>query len=820
MPTKKTTTSPTTKKAAPAKKAAPKKAAPKRAAKTTKPPRTTAARPPKRTETEGSSSVRAATSSSVPPGSNLVIVESPTKAKTISKYLGRGYAVRASYGHVRDLPKSKLGVDVEHDFTPQYLIPRDKAQTVKGLKADVERARAVYLATDPDREGEAIAWHLLEATNAGAGHRPVYRVEFHEVTRDAVQEALAHPRQIDVNLVNAQQARRILDRLVGYSISPILWKKVKGGLSAGRVQSVAVRMVVEREREIEAFVPVEYWSIEADLAKRSPKPKKGDQFHTQLISIKGKKAELHNAAEAHAVVSDLAGADYVVDSVKTREVRRNPSAPFTTSTLQQEASRKLGFTTKRTMIVAQQLYEGVDLPDEGSVGLITYMRTDSTNVAAVAQQEAREVITDRYGAAYLPPSPPVYSKKAKGAQEAHEAIRPSSSRRDPERIKAALSTEQYKLYKLIWQRFVASQMAAAVMDSTTVDVAAGKGATKPYIFRATGSVVKFPGFLAVYQEGIDDPTAGDEFDKKSPPLPLLAKHEPLDLIKLWPEQHFTQPPPRYTEATLVKALEEQGIGRPSTYAPTIGTIQERGYVTRDDKKLLPTELGMVVNDLLVQHFPNIVDLSFTSTMEQELDEIADGERPWVPVLHRFYDPFAATLKLAEEAIGPVKVADTPAGITCEKCGREMVIKLSRYGKFIACPGFPECRNTKPMPETKTGATCPSCHEGEIMERRSKKGRTFYGCDRYPECDFVMWDRPLPTPPCPNCGGLLSLRGRDGEQVRCIACGYTSTRSTLAPTATPLARPHRPSGNGHTPAPDRPEHQPTAEEEAELAELFA
>ncbi len=823
MPTKKTTT-PRTSAPTAAKKTTRKTTTTATAKKTTakktttapKATRPTTARAKRSTSTEadGSASVRAAASSSVPQGSKLVIVESPTKAKTISKYLGRGFAVRASMGHVRDLPKSKLGVDVDNEFTPQYLIPRDKSQTVKGLKADADRASAIYLATDPDREGEAIAWHLLAATGVD-GRKPVFRVEFHEVTRDAVQAAIAHPRQIDMDLVNAQQARRILDRLVGYGISPILWKKVKGGLSAGRVQSVALRMIVEREREIEAFVPVEYWSIEADFSKRLAKPKKSDQFHAQLISIAGKKAELHDTTEAHAVIKALQGAAYAVDSVKTREMRRNPSAPFTTSTLQQEASRKLGFGTKKTMIVAQQLYEGIDLPTEGSVGLITYMRTDSTNIAASAQAEAREVIAERYGAAYLPPTPPVYTKKSKGAQEAHEAIRPSSSRRDPDGIKAALSAEQYKLYKLIWQRFVASQMAAAILDSTTIDVAA-KGPKQAYIFRATGSVVKFPGFLAVYQEGVDDPAAGDEFDKKSPPLPLLVKDEPLDLLDLSPDQHFTQPPPRYSEATLVKELEEQGIGRPSTYAPTIGTIQERGYVIRDEKKLVPTELGIVVNDILVQHFPSVVDRNFTSEMEQELDDIANGERTIAPVLHHFYDPFAIALSHAEEAIGPVKVADQPAGVTCEKCGREMVIKLSRYGKFIACPGFPECRNTKPMPETHTGVTCPKCSQGEILERRSKKGRTFYGCNRYPECDFVLWDRPIATPPCPNCGGLLTEKGRDGQAVRCSVCGYVGTRSAIGSAPPPaIAAVARASSNGHNPA-----HEPSKEEMAELDELFA
>ncbi len=749
--------------------------------------RSTTSRTTKKATGEGSSSVRASVST-IPQGVNLVIVESPTKAKTISKYLGRGYAVRASYGHVRDLPKSKMGVDTEHDFTPQYLIPREKSATVKELKADVARAKAIYLATDPDREGEAIAWHLLEATQAAG--KPVYRVEFHEVTKEAVQHAIAHPRTLDMDLVNAQQARRILDRLVGYSISPILWRKVKGGLSAGRVQSVAVRLIVEREREIEAFVAVEYWSIEVDLQKQVAKPKRSDQFHAALAQVNGKKAEIGNAEDANAIIKGLDGAGYVVSSVKTREVRRSPVAPFTTSTLQQEAGRKLGYTARRTMIIAQQLYEGIDVGGgEGSVGLITYMRTDSTNVAASAQAEARQVIAARYGESYLPPAPPTYTKKSKNAQEAHEAIRPTVVGRDPEAIKASLTAEQYKLYKLIWQRFLASQMTQAVFDSTSVEIAAGKGTSQPYLFRTSGSVIKFPGFLAVYREDNDDETA-EQAEDKQPPLPRLEVGEPLDLLKLLPLQHFTQPPPRYTEASLVKMLEEQGIGRPSTYAPTLATIQDRGYVMREDKKLVPTELGMIVNDLLVQHFAAIVNPSFTSRMEQELDDISNGERAWQPVIASFYNPLHEAVELADTAIGKVVVRDLPTGEACEKCASPLVIKLGRYGKFIACSGFPNCRNTRPF-GGGTGVTCPQCAQGEIIEKRSKKGRVFFSCGRYPDCVYSLWDRPLASPPCPACGALLTLRGKDGQTVKCSACSFTAERDSLPaalPTPPPPASP--------------------------------
>ena len=716
----------------------------------------------------------------------LVIVESPTKARTIGKVLGRSYRVVASGGHVRDLPKTKLGVDTDNGFEPQYLVPRDKTSTVKNLRTQVQEAGTVYLATDPDREGEAIAWHIVEATGARSGNRKISRIAFHEITPEAINDAVAHPRELDMDLVNAQQARRILDRLVGYKLSPLLWKKVQRGLSAGRVQSVAVRLVVEREREIEEFVPVEYWTIEADLCKRaaeaarlSARWKKDMTFHAVLQSIRGKKPELNTQADAGAVVRALDRADYVVESVKRREARRNPAAPFITSTLQQEAARKLGFTARRTMLVAQQLYEGIELGKDGSVGLITYMRTDSTNVATSAQAEAREVIAARYGAAYLPASPPTYTKKVRGAQEAHEAIRPTTVARDPDSLLPFLSGEQLRLYRLIWQRFLASQMAPALLDQTTVDIGAGAGAEgrtapRPYTFRASGSVIRFPGFLAVYRESLDAGDAPDDLDKGA--LPPLDKDEALDLSKLWPEQHFTQPPPRYTEATLVKALEEGGIGRPSTYAPILSTIEQRGYVEKTDKKFVPTDLGRVVNDLLVEQFPDVVDLNFTSQMETELDEVADGDRPWRALLTAFYNPFAQEIERAEREVAHISLAKPEPeklGEPCPECGRDLLIRVGRFGKFIACSGFPTCRYTRPI-LTTVGVPCPVCGEGEMVEKRSRKGKVFYSCSRYPACTFSVWNRPIPGA-CPQCGGLIMV-GNRSQGVRCSQCDWTAAEA--------------------------------------------
>ena len=707
----------------------------------------------------------------------LVIVESPAKAKTIGQYLGRGYTVKASMGHIRDLPKSTMGVNVDAGFEPKYLVPRDKSKLVKELKASVAAAKEIYLATDPDREGEAIAWHLVHATDAH--EKPVHRVVFHEITPGAVLAAMENPREIDMDLVDAQQARRILDRLVGYGVSPLLWKKVKRGLSAGRVQSAALRIVSEREREIEAFQPIEYWSLDADLAKiTGVAATRRDQFRASINRVHGKKAELATGEDANSIVEQLDGASWRVSDVQRRQTRRRPQAPFTTSTLEQEASRKLGYAVRRTMQLAQQLYEGVDLGAEGTQGLITYMRTDSVNISTSVQYETREIISDTYGPEYVPDKLPFFKSRTKGAQEAHEAIRPANPARTPLSVKSALNPSQYKLYNLIWQRYMASQMAPALLDNTRVDIAAGSLAEieadkAPFQFRATGSIITFQGWMAVYQTGRDEGDT-DELDKGA--LPDVAQGEDLNLLQLLPEQHFTQPPPRFTEATLVKALEEQGIGRPSTYVPTIATLQARNYVTLEEKKLVPTELGFVVNDLLVEHFPDIFDITFTSQMEAELDEIANGERKWIPTLEQFYGPFTATLKNAEQTMEKVQIRDEPTDEVCEKCGSPMVIKLGRFGKFLACSAFPECRNSKPL-LVRIGVECPTCHEGEVVERRSKKGRTFFGCERYPECDFVSWNKPV-TVPCPQCNGVLGEIGRGGARLKCNSCGWQGDKSTL------------------------------------------
>ena len=706
------------------------------------------------------------------PRGKLVIVESPAKARTIGRYLGAGYTVKASMGHIRDLPKSTMGVDVDDDFTPKYLIPRDKTKVVKELKESVRGAKEIYLATDPDREGEAIAWHLIHATDAT--EKPVHRVVFHEITPEAVLHAIENPREIDMDLVDAQQARRILDRLVGYGISPLLWKKVKRGLSAGRVQSAALRIVVEREREIEAFQPVEYWSLEADLAKLvDGTPTKRDMLRASLHQVAGKKADLTNGEQTNGIVEALNGVSWQVSDVVKRETRRRASAPFTTSTLQQEASRKLGFSVRRTMTIAQELYEGIDLGAEGTQGVITYMRTDSVTISESARQAARAAIANQFGPQFVPAKPNIYTTKSKGAQEAHEAIRPTAPSRDPESIKKSLSAPQLRLYRLIWQRFMASQMEAALLDNTRVDIAAGQRAEieigkAPYTFRATGSVVRFQGWMAVYELGRDE---GDEDELDKGALPAVETGESLNLQQLLPEQHFTQPPPRFTEAMLVKALEEQGIGRPSTYAPTIATLQARNYVAVEERKLVPTEVGFVVNDILVQHFPAVFDIGFTSQLESELDEIASGERKWIPTLHQFYGPFTKSLQSAEQTMERVKIRDEPTDEICELCGRPMVIKLGKFGKFLACSGFPDCRNARPL-LTRIGIECPTCHQGEVVERRSKKGRKFYGCERYPECDFVSWNKPV-AQPCPQCGSFMMEVGRGG-QLKCSSCTYQET----------------------------------------------
>ncbi|HMO59870.1 MAG TPA: type I DNA topoisomerase, partial [Roseiflexaceae bacterium] len=613
------------------------------------------------------------------------------KAKTIQKYLGPGYRVEASLGHVRDLPKRDLGIDLDGEFEPIYEVSPGKEKVIAQLKKSARQAEAIYLATDPDREGEAIAWHITQAVGI-ARAKPIYRVVFSEITRNAVRQAIDSPRQINHNLVDAQQARRVLDRLVGYKLSPLLWDKVRRGLSAGRVQSVAVRLVVERERDIEAFVAREYWTIEADLAQR-PLRDPRDVFRAVLIERHGEKLDkfaIEQTDAAHAIVRDLEGAAYMVQKIVRRDKRRSAAPPFTTSTLQQEAGRKLGFSAKRTMIVAQQLYEGIDVGgSDGTVGLITYMRTDSFSVAQEAQAEARDLIRSRYGAEYLPEKPPVYRQKSKGAQEAHEAIRPTSSQRTPEALRPRLTNEQFRLYDLIWKRFVASQMAPAIFDSTAVDIGAWPQAASagnaPYLFRANGSVLKFPGFLAVYNVSLDE---GEEDEDREARLPLLAEREPLDLQQLLPVQHFTEPPARFTEASLVKELERLGIGRPSTYAPTISTVIEREYVELSEKKLLPTTLGRVVTDLLVEHFPSIVDYGFTSEIEAQLDHIADGEKQWVPVIRDFYGPFAQRLDQAQQSMRNVKREELPTDITCPRCGQgPLLIKFGRNGEFLACARY-------------------------------------------------------------------------------------------------------------------------------------
>jgi DNA topoisomerase-1 len=708
----------------------------------------------------------------------LVIVESPAKARTVGKFLGGEYAVRASVGHIRDLPQNRMGVNIENDFAPRYVIPEKKKEVVKGLREEAKAAEEVYLATDPDREGEAISWHLVSALNTSVKNKPVHRVEFHEITRGAIDHAFAHPRNINMQLVNAQQARRILDRLVGYSLSPLLRRKLsRNRLSAGRVQSVAVRLVVEREREIMAFIPVEYWSIEAELGKQVKKRTKKDIFRASLVQVKGEKFECHTGEEALKLKADLEQASYSVLDVRQKEVQRNPSPPFITSTMQQEASRKLGYTARRTMALAQALYEGLPVGGEGPVGLITYMRTDSTNVAESAQAEARAYIAQRYGSDFVPPTPRVYKTKAKGAQEAHEAIRPTSVLREPQAIKQYLEPDQFKLYDLIWKRFVASQMAAAIMDTTSVDIAANTSSLVPrpsspdYLFRATGSVVKFPGFMIVYTEGKDEAEVPEADEEGKRALPPLTIGELLDLLGLYPEQHFTQPPPRYTEATLIRALEEQGIGRPSTYAPILSTIQDRGYVERlEGRRLKPTEIGFLVNDLLVKHFPEIVDVGFTAHMEEDLDRIASGEAEWVPVLRDFFSPFSETLTAAEKNMEKVTIPVEETDEVCEKCGAPMVIKRGRYGRFVACSAFPKCRNARSI-TVSTGVQCPECKEGNLVEKTTRRKRIFYSCSRYPECKFAVWNKPVPVP-CPACGGLLTEAGKkDGGKYVCASCGH-------------------------------------------------
>ena len=674
----------------------------------------------------------------------LVIVESPAKAKTIGKFLGKRYTVKASMGHLRDLPRSQLGVDVEQDFKPKYINIRGKGDLIKELKTAAKKADKILLAPDPDREGEAIAWHLQNLLGVGQGE--TCRVEFNEITKDAVQKAMQHPRNIDLPRVNAQQARRILDRLVGYQLSPLLWRKVKKGLSAGRVQSVAVRLVCDREQEINAFVPEEYWSLTGMFRKQN----NDTDIEAKLSLYKKGKINITDEAGMNKILTDLEGASYVVKEIKKKEKLRNPSPPFTTSTMQQEAYRKLNFPARKTMQVAQQLYEGLDIGPEGTVGLVTYIRTDSTRVSEVAQQEAADYIMEKFGAQYRPASPKQYQNKGK-SQNAHEAIRPTSVGYEPSKVKQFLSRDQFKLYKLVWDRFLASQMNPAILDTTKIDIAA-----QDYIFRATGSIIKFPGFMKIYIEGKDN---GENEEERS--LPDLEVGLALKLNVLTPKQHFTQPPPRFTDATLIKELEENGIGRPSTYAPIVETIQKRGYVVKAEKQFHPTELGIVVVDLLKENFPDIIDVQFTAALEEKLDQIEENEEDWVKTLDNFYGPFKRTLEKAEKEIGVVEIEDEVSEEVCEQCGRNLVVKMGRFGKFLACPGFPDCRFTKPILE-ETGVACPDCG-GKIVLKRSKKGRKFYGCSNYPQCSFVSWD--LPTDKrCPDCNRVLVRKGTGNKAV--------------------------------------------------------
>lgn len=683
---------------------------------------------------------------------SLVIVESPAKAKTIKKYLGSKYIVKASMGHVRDLPKSQLGIDVENGFEPKYITVRGKGEVLKELRNAKKKVKRVFLAADPDREGEAIAWHLANSLNVPLNEQ--CRVVFNEITKQAVKEAFKHPRTINTDLVNAQQARRILDRLVGYKISPLLWKKVKKGLSAGRVQSVAVKLIIDRENEIRHFKPEEYWTVTAILLSGE------EPFEARFYGYGDKKQGLSSREEVDQLLEVIKGKRFVVEKVKKSERKRTPASPFITSTLQQEAARKLNFRAYKTMALAQQLYEGVDIGKEGTIGLITYMRTDSSRVSETAQAESRKYIREKFGEDYLPKTVRKYKQKS-GAQDAHEAIRPTSVFRTPAEMKKYLSRDQYRLYKLIWERFVASQMAAAVYDVVSADIRVGEA-----LFKASGSKIRFPGFIKVYVESNDDNKK--EEDKY---LPELTEGQMLKRKLIDPKQHFTQPPPRYTEASLVKELEDKGIGRPSTYAPILDTIQKRGYVLMEEKRFVPSELGEIVIDLIGQFFPDILNITFTARMEEDLDLIEEGKANWIQVLDDFYNPFKKQLLVAEKEMAEVEIKDEVSDEVCEKCGSQMVYKFGRFGKFLACSAFPECRNTKPILKP-TGVACPKCKTGEIVERKSKKSRLFYGCSRYPDCDFVSWDRPVARP-CPKCGQLMTEKKakKKPTMISCTACDY-------------------------------------------------
>ncbi|WP_153731268.1 type I DNA topoisomerase [Sporosarcina obsidiansis] len=681
----------------------------------------------------------------------LVIVESPAKAKTIERYLGKKYKVSASLGHLRDLPRSQMGVDTENNYEPKYITIRGKGPILQELKKEAKKAKKIFLAADPDREGEAIAWHLSH--QLGIDTESDCRVVFNEITKDAIKESFKHPRPINMNLVDAQQARRILDRLVGYNISPILWKKVKKGLSAGRVQSVALRLIIDRENEINAFVPEEYWSITAQFTKGK------NTFEAAFYGDAKEKVKLTNQEQVEKIVGSLQTDEFEVSKVVKKERKRNPALPFTTSSLQQEAARKLNFRAKKTMMLAQQLYEGIAIGKEGTVGLITYMRTDSTRISETAKDEVKSFIHTMYGEEYISTG----GRKAKAGantQDAHEAIRPTSVMRPPEAMKAFLSRDQLRLYKLIWERFVASQMAPAILDTVTADFLNGD-----IRFRASGSQVKFPGFMKVYIEGNDD-----QQEEKENILPPLEEGEHVQYAEVDPKQHFTQPPPRYSEARLVKTLEELGIGRPSTFAPTLDTIQKRGYVTLDAKRFIPTELGGIVHQAVDQYFPDIINIEFTAQMEQSLDHVEEGSIEWRKVIDEFYRDFEKHVEIADAEMEKIEIKDEPAGEDCEKCGSPMVFKMGRYGKFMACSNFPDCRNTKAIVKP-IGVTCPKCKEGEVVERKSKTKRIFFGCDRYPECDYVSWDKPIARP-CPKCQNtLVEKRLKKGVQIQCTECDY-------------------------------------------------
>ncbi|SJZ34801.1 type I DNA topoisomerase [Garciella nitratireducens] len=688
----------------------------------------------------------------------LVIVESPAKAKTISKFLGKGYKVEATMGHIKDLPKSQLGINIEKNFEPKYITIRGKGPILEKIKKEVKKADKILLATDPDREGEAISWHLAKQFHMKGNEK--CRIEFHEITKNAVKNSLENIREIDKNLVDAQQARRILDRLVGYKISPLLWKKIRKGLSAGRVQSVATRIIVDREKEIQNFIPEEYWTIIAYFYKKDSIT----SFEAKFYGEKNKKLALKNKKEVQEIIQYLKKQEYIVDKIKKGTKKRNSPLPFTTSSLQQEASRKLNFTAKKTMNIAQQLYEGIQIKDEGHIGLITYIRTDSTRISKEAREECNKFIQKEYGKEYVGED-----RKAKGKnnkiQDAHEAIRPSSVYRLPNSIKESLSRDQFKLYKLIWERFVASQMGPALYNTISIDIIAGK-----YVFRSSGSQLAFQGFMKIYVEGSDE-----EKEEKDILFPSIEEGEKLYVKKLLENQHFTSPPSRFTEATLVKTLEELGIGRPSTYAPTISTILSRGYVQKDKKYFIPTQLGELVTDLMKKYFTDIVDVDFTVDLEKKLDLIEEGKVDWHKIIKDFYYPFEKTLEYAEKEIGEIEIKDEETDIICEKCGRNMVIKHGRFGKFLACPGFPECRNTKPILK-ETGAFCPKC-KGRIIEKKSKKGRIFYGCSNYPECDFMTWDKPTEKK-CPICGNNVAERGSGkNKKVYCLKkdCTYEENK---------------------------------------------